>query len=277
MLTDAGPVGTRHTEGEPEAAGPAPRIPESLRGLHALVTGSATGIGRHIGLTLARQGVHVAFNYRSSREEAEAAAEQARALGVRSPALGADCADPREAHRVVEQAAEALGGLEILINNVGEFTWKPLREHSIEEFDRVIAGTVGATFHATMAALPYLRRAGFGRVVNLGAAGAENAVGGRNEGPHMAGKAGVVSLTRSFAIEEARWGATFNVVNPGIIERRDLPRAEAVRLRDDSNPVGRPGTGEDIVDAVLFLCRPESSFINGAVLTVSGGFQGVIE
>lgn len=261
-----------------EPTGPPPRrIPETLHGLHALVTGSASGIGRHIGLALARRGVHVAFNYKSSQAAAEAAAEQARALGVQAVALGADCTDPRQARRVVEQAAAALGGLEILVNNVGEFTWKPLHEHTAEEFDRVIAGTVGATYHATMAALPHMRRAGFGRVVNLGAAGAENAIGGRREGPHMAGKAGVVSLTRSFAIEEARWGTTFNVVNPGIIEQRDLPRAEAVRQRDDGNPVGRPGTGQDIVDAVMFLCRPESSFINGAVLTVSGGFQGYLE
>lgn len=264
---------------DPAAAIPSParRVPPDLRGLRALVTGSATGIGRQAALALARLGVHVAFNYKSSRVAAEAAADQARALGVTSVALEADCADPAQARAIVDAAADALGGLEILVNNVGEFTWKPLRDHGAAEFERVIAGTVGATFHATIAALPHMRRAGFGRVVNLGAAGADSAIGGRNEGPHMAGKAGVVSLTRSFAIEEARGGITFNVVNPGIIEERDMPRAAAVGRRDDSNPVGRPGTGEDVVDAILFLCRPESSFINGASITVSGGFQGYLD
>jgi 3-oxoacyl-[acyl-carrier protein] reductase len=273
-----GPGAQDPTEGgEPRTAARARRIPESLRGLRALVTGSATGIGRHIGLALARAGVHVAFNYKTSRAAAEAAAAEARRLGVQAVALQADCADARQVRALVAAAAEALGGLEILVNNVGEFAWKPLREHTVEEFERILAGTAGATFHATVAALPYMRRAGFGRVVNLGAAGADHAIGGRNEGPHLAGKAAVVSLTRSFALEEAWYGVTFNVVNPGIIEQRDLPRSEALRLRDRSNPVGRPGTSEDIVDAVLFLCRPESSFINGASLTVSGGWQGYLE
>ncbi len=268
MPDDATPPGSR-------ADGP--RMPTSLRGLHALITGSATGIGRQIAMALVRQGVHVAFNYKNSRAAAVAAADEARALGVSAAALGADCADPAQVRRLVDEAATALGGLEILVNNVGEYAWKLLREHTGEAFERIIAGTVGATFHATVAALPHMRRAGFGRVINLGAAGAENSIGGGNEGPHMAGKAGVVSLTRSFAIEEARWGATFNVVNPGIIEQRDMPRSEALRRSDESNPVGRPGTGEDIADAVLFLCRPESSFVNGAVLTVAGGFQGYLE
>jgi 3-oxoacyl-[acyl-carrier protein] reductase len=245
-----------------------------LAGCRALVTGSATGIGRQIGLALARAGVHVAFNYKSSRAAAEAAAEEAAALGARALALGADCAAPDQVRALVERAAAELGGLELLINNVGEFAYKRLRAHSAAEFERIIAGTVGAAFHATMAALPHMRRAGFGRVVNLGAAGADQAMGGRKEGPHLAGKAAVVSLTRSFALEEAHYGVTFNVVSPGIIDDRELTRAEAALRPDRQTPVRRPGTSEDVADAVLFLCRRESSFINGAVIAVTGGWQG---
>ena len=258
-----------HPEGEPASG---------LRGCRALVTGSSGGIGRVIGLALARAGVAVAFNYRTNRDGAESAAGLARGFGVAAHVFGADCADPQQSRRLVESAAEALGGLEILINNVGEFAFKRLREHDADEFDRIIAGTVGTTFHATMAALPHLRRAGFGRVVNLGAAGADTAMGGVREGPHMAGKAGVISLTRSFALEEARstpaGGITFNAVAPGIVEHRDTPRADALALKDKDNPMGRPGTGEDITDAVLFLCRRESSWVNGAVIAVTGGWQG---
>jgi NAD(P)-dependent dehydrogenase (short-subunit alcohol dehydrogenase family) len=246
----------------------------ALTGCRALVTGSSGGIGRHIALGLARLGADVAFNYRSNREAAEAGAEEARRLGVQSVALGADCAVPEQVRGLVAAAAERLGGLEILINNVGEFAYKRLRSHRPAEFERIIAGTVGATFHATMGALPHMRRAGFGRVVNLGAAGADQAMGGRKEGPHLAGKAAVVSLTRSFALEEASYGVTFNVVSPGIVDDRELSREEAVRRQDRSAPVGRPGTSADVVDAVLFLCRRESSFINGAVIAVTGGWQG---
>ena len=245
-----------------------------LRGCRALVTGSSSGIGRHIGLALARAGVDVAFNYRSHREAAEEAASAARGLGVRGLALGADCANPEQVRELVAQTALQLGGMEILVNNVGEFAYKRLRAHRPAEFERIIAGTVGATFHATIAALPHMRRVGFGRVVNLGAAGAEQAMGGRREGPHLAGKAAVVSLTRSFALEEAGYGVTFNVVCPGIVDDRELTRDEAVLRQDRAAPVGRPGTSEDVVDAVLFLCRRESSFINGAVIAVTGGWQG---
>lgn len=261
------------------SAAPPPRPePAGLTGCRALVTGSSGGIGRCIGLALARSGVHVAFNYRTRPQAGEEAAAEARALGVRAVALAADCADWRQSRALVDEAAAALGGLEILINNVGEFAFKRLRRHTPEEFERIIAGTVGTTFHATSAALPHLRRAGFGRVVNLGAAGADSAMGGLREGPHMAGKSGVISLTRSFALEEARTtpagGITFNAVSPGIVELRELSRAEALGQKDADNPLGRPGTGADIADAVLFLCRRESSWINGAVIAVTGGWQG---
>ncbi len=257
---------------------PTAELALQLEGCRALVTGSSGGIGRLLGLALARAGVHVAFNYRTHPEAGLAAAEQARALGVRACALGADCADWRQSRDLVARAAEALGGLEILVNNVGEFARKPLGQHTPEEFERIIAGTVGTTFHATMAALPHLRRAGFGRVVNLGAGGAEQAIGAPTEGPHLAGKAGVISLTRSFALEEARTtpagGITFNAVSPGEVDARDLPRTAALALSDRRNPLGRPGTGQDVVDAILFLCRRQSSWINGAVISVSGGWQG---
>lgn len=245
-----------------------------FRGRRVLITASSGGIGRHVALAFGEHGADVAVNFHTHADAGEAVADAVRALGVRAVALGADCVDPAAARCLVARAAEALGGLEILINNVGEFANKALRDHAIEDFQRILDGTVGATFHATMAALPHMRQAGWGRVVNLGATGADAALGAWHQGPHMAGKAAVVSLTRTFALEEARRGITFNVVSPGVVKDRELTREEAARVRDRRNPVGRPGTSQDVVDAILFLCRPDSSFINGAVLTVSGGWQG---
>lgn len=242
--------------------------------MHALVTGSSGGIGRHIALGLAKAGADVVFNYRSNRDGAERAAQEASQYGVRAFAIGGDCASPDGVRRLVAETASALGGLEILINNVGEFAFKKIREHSEREFERIIAGTVGTTFYGTLAALPHMRQAAFGRVVNIGAAGAEVAMGRRFIGPHLAGKSAVISLTRSFALEEGHGGVTFNAVTPGVIENRELSREEAARMRDKGNPVGRPGTSADVADACLFLCRRESSFINGAVIAVTGGWQG---
>lgn len=245
---------------------------KELRGRCALVTGSSRGIGRHIVIGLARAGADAAVHYRYDRAAAERTAEAVRQSGARAVIVQGDLTRAAECRRVVDAAAAALGGLDILVNNVGEFAYKPTVEHTASDFERIIAGTVGATFHCTLAALPYMRRRGWGRVVNLGAAAAERAAGRANVGPHLAGKAAVVSLTRTLAREEAGYGVTFNVVNPGVVDDRELTREEAVKMRDDQAPVGRPGTSQDVVDAVLFLASPRASFVNGAVLAVTGGW-----
>lgn len=243
-----------------------------LEGRRALVTGSSRGIGRHIAIGLARAGADVAVHCVRDRAAAEDAAAEVRRAGRKAFVVQGDATRSEDCARVVREAANGLGGLEILINNVGVFAYKPVREHSASEFEQIIAGTVGATFHCTMAALRWMREAGWGRVVNIGAAAAERAGGRAQIGPHLAGKAAVVSLTRTLAREEAGYGVTFNVVNPGVVADRDLSRSEALKLPDRDTPVGRPGTSEDIVDAVLYLCSPRASFVNGAVLLVSGGW-----
>lgn len=245
-----------------------------LAGKVALVTASSGGIGRAIALALARAGADVAVNYHRHAAAGEAVAEDIRRLGVRAACIGADGTQRDQLRALVAGAQQQLGTVDILVNNLGEFAYKPTADHSDEEFERIIAGTVGATFYATLAVLPGMRARGWGRVINLGASGAEHALGSRREGPHLAGKAAVVSLTRTLALEEGRRGITFNVVCPGIVNDRGLSRAEAEHRRDRDSPVGRPGTSEDIADAVRFLARPGSSFINGATLEVTGGWYG---
>ena len=245
-----------------------------LAGRVALVTASSGGIGRVIALTLARAGADVAVNYHAHAEAGDAVAAEAEALGVRSAAFGADGAKADEVRAMVAAVEARLGRVDVLVNNVGEFAYKPAARHSDADFARIIDGTIGATFYTTMAVLPGMRKRRWGRVVSIGASGAGQALGSRNEGPHLAGKAAVVSLTRTLALEEGRRGITFNVVCPGIVNDRRLSRAEAEGMQDKDSPVGRPGTSEDIADAVRFLARPSSSFINGAVLDVTGGWYG---
>lgn len=244
-----------------------------LLGRRALVTGSSSGIGPCIALGLAQAGADVAVNYRTNRNGAEQVAARIRELGRQAVALQGDVTSQLDCYHLVSATVEALGGIDILINNAGEFAYKKCRDHTPDEFNRIIASTVSATYYCSMAALEHMRAARWGRIVNLGAAGAERAGSRVNIGPHMAGKAGVVALSRTLAVEEGPFGVTVNVVCPGIVMNRRLTRADALTMTDAKTPVGRPGTSEDVADAVLYLVSPQASFVNGAVISVTGGWE----
>jgi NAD(P)-dependent dehydrogenase (short-subunit alcohol dehydrogenase family) len=233
----------------------------------ALVTGSAAGIGRAIALALAREGFDVAIHYRTSRDEAEATRAGAEALGARTALLQADVTDREAATALVEQAHRELGGLRVLVNNVGNYVRKPLEELTFEEWEDVLATNLEATFTTCRAAVPLLRAAeGGGRIVNLGYAGAQNLVARPNIVAYAIAKIGVTLLTKAIAAAEAAHGITANVVAPGVIESsRTKPLREI--------PSGRPGSVEEVAAAVLYFVSPEAEYVTGQVLEVAGGWN----
>jgi len=137
----------------------------------ALVTGSARGIGRAVLLGLAGCGFAVAVHYRSSEAEAERTRTEAEALGVRAIKLRADVTELEQARCLVEQVVGQLGGLHVLVNNVGDYLKKPVEELTAREWQSLLDSNLNAPFYVTQAALPHLRAAGWGRVVNIGYAG----------------------------------------------------------------------------------------------------------
>jgi 3-oxoacyl-[acyl-carrier protein] reductase len=151
--------------------------------------------------------------------------------------------------------------------------WRPVVESTVEEWNSIIASNLFSVFYTTKFALPVMRRQHWGRVINLGAVGAERAFGQAKISAYSAAKAGIVAFTRSVALEEARNGITANVVNPPVIDQKELSLEEAQRLTDVRFPVGRPATGRDISEAVKFFASEEASFITGQVLNVSGGWM----
>jgi len=232
----------------------------------ALVTGSATGIGRGIVLALARDGYDVCVHYRRSEAEAEAARAEAEALGVSAITLQADVTDPEAAAALVREARDRLGGLAVLVNNVGTYLYKPLDELTVEEWDDVLATNLDATFATCRAAVPLMRAAGGGRIVNLGYAGAQSLVGRPNLAAYAIAKTGVVLLTKAIARAEAGSGITANVVAPGVIENsRTKPLGEI--------PAGRVGTTDEVAAAVLYFVSPEAAYVTGQVLDVAGGWN----
>lgn len=237
-----------------------------MSGRGALVTGAAVGIGRGIALGLAGAGFDVAVHYRSSRAEAEAVRAEAEQLGVSAVALQADLRDRPAATELVREAHEALGGLAVLVNNVGNYVYRPLDELTLEEWDDVLETNLDATFTTCRAAVPLLRAGGGGRIVNIGYAGTQSLVARPGLTVYAIAKTGVVLLTKAIARAEAANGITANVVAPGVIENsRTQPLAEI--------PLGRVGRIDEVVAAVLYFASPEAEYVTGQVLEVAGGWN----
>jgi len=232
----------------------------------ALVTGSASGIGRGIALALARDGYDVAVHHRRSAPEAEATRAEIEALGARAITLQADLTDRLAAAALVEQAHDELGSLAVLVNNVGNYVYRPLDELSLEEWDDVFATNLDATLATCRTAVPLMRSAGGGRIVNLGYAGAQNLVARPNMTAYAIAKTGVVLLTKAIARGEAANGITANVVAPGVIENSATKPLGEI-------PAGREGRIEEVAAAVLYFVSPGAAYVTGQVLEVAGGWN----
>ncbi|MBI1941216.1 MAG: SDR family oxidoreductase [Acidobacteria bacterium] len=245
----------------------------SLRNRVALVTGASRGIGKEIALTLGRAGARVAVSYRTNKLGAQRVVNQLRSLGTEGWTIPTDVADPDRAKELTDSVVRHFGRLDILVNNVGDFEWKTVSESTAEEWDRIVASNLYSVFHVSKNALPTMRRQRWGRIINMGAVGAERAFGQAKISAYSAAKAGMVAFSRSLALEEARYGITVNVVNPPIIDNKEISHEEAQRMTDARFPVGRPATAADVAEAVKFFASEEAEFITGQVLNVSGGWM----
>ena len=239
---------------------------QPLAGRVALVTGAARRTGRAIALALARAGADIAVHYQNSEHEARALAGEIGALGRRAVPVRADLRDAEATERMVAEAVEALGGLDILVNNASGLIWKRLEELSVIEWHEGVEQTLHITYHACRAALPYLRERGFGRIVNLIDVDADALAAVPGLTPYKIGKTGTLMLTRTLAVTEAPHGITVNGVSPGTLDNSE--RKPSL----DRIPAGRFGTPEEVARAVLFLADPASGYITGSNIKVSGGY-----
>lgn len=243
-----------------------------LDGKRILVTGGSRGIGRACCELAARAGARVAIGYRLERAAAEALVRSIVDAGGEAHCVAAELADRGEAEMLVEDAAERFGGLDVLINNHGIWKGAPIDEMSDGEWNEMIGINLTGAFHVIRAAVPYLKAAGGGSIVNLSSTAGQRGEAGHSH--YAATKGAIISMTKSLAVELAPHGIRTNCVAPGWVDT-DMshetlvgPRAEEIRA---AIPLGRPGTAEEIAGAVLFLASPLAAFINGEILNVNGG------
>jgi 3-oxoacyl-[acyl-carrier protein] reductase len=240
-----------------------------LNGKIALVTGGSRGIGAAIVRRLSRDGATVAFTYANSPDRAQALAAEVEAAGGRALAIQADSADPGAVERSVAAVLEAFGRIDILVNNAGILVHKALDDTTLEDFERIMAVNVRAQFVAIQAAQRQMRDGG--RIVNIGSMAADRA-GGPDLSLYAMSKGAVAALTRGLARDLGPRGITVNNVQPGPTET-EIVSDEAVRATLRSMiPVGRMGQDSEIAGLVAWLAGPESAYVNGASLTIDGGF-----
>lgn len=245
-----------------------------LAGKRVLITGASTGIGAAVARAFGAQGAKVAVHYNSSQEAAEAVVADIKAAGGEAVAIRADASDSAALSAAVDQAAEALGGLDGLINNAGGMVKRvPYAEATDEDYDRIMDLNARSVMVAAKAALPHLKKQG-GFVINTTSIAARNGASG-GAGLYGSSKAFVSNVTRGMAKEWIGDGIRVNGVAPGVIEtpfhERYSTEAQMNAMRA-TIPQGRTGVAEDCVGAYLFLASESlSGYIIGQVLEVNGG------
>jgi NAD(P)-dependent dehydrogenase (short-subunit alcohol dehydrogenase family) len=245
-----------------------------LAGTTVLVTGAGQGLGRAIGEAFAAEGAQVAFGHHTSGEGAEQAAEAARAAGVKAIAVGLDTRDDASVARALDAVESELGPIGVLVNNAAANFPVAAANLSANGWRAVTSIVLDGTFFCSQELHRRCRRDGrTGSIVNIAATQAFT--GGPGMAHSAAAKAGVVSLTKTLAVEWAPDGVRVNAIAPGLFPHEDMP-AEIRAARDERldaarQPAGRVGAPHELGWAATWLCSPYASFVTGHVLVVDGG------
>ena len=260
----------------------------SLTGKTAVVTGSNSGIGLGVARGLAAEGANVVLNsYTDNEADHQLAAEIASDAGVDVRYIQADLSKGDQSRRLIDDAAAAFGSVDILVNNAGIQFVAPIPEFPEDKWDAIIAINMSSAFHTTAVALPMMRRAGWGRVINV--ASAHGLTASPYKSAYVAAKHGVVGLTKVTALETAGQSITANAICPGYVltplveaqipetmKEYDMDRDTVIReVMLARQPSKEFATTEQIGGIAAFLCSDAAAQITGTTVSVDGGWTAL--
>jgi 3-hydroxybutyrate dehydrogenase len=252
-----------------------------LNGKTALVTGSTSGIGLGIALTLARQGVNIVLN---GFGDAEGPKAEVAALGVKVGYHGADMSKAGEIEAMMAYIDADFGGCDILVNNAGIQHVAAVEDFPVERWDAIIAINLTSTFHTTRLALPGMKTKGWGRIINI--ASTHGLVASAQKSAYVAAKHGIVGFTKSVALETATTGITVNAICPGwvltpLVQKQVDARAAAdgisideakKRLLAEKQPSLQFTTPEELGELAVFMCSDAAANVRGQAWAMDGGW-----
>lgn len=249
----------------------APHTPFRLDGKVALITGSSTGLGKSMAMTLGAAGARVAINYANNKERAEATFKEFRDRGYEGVLVRASAVDEGEVDDLFGQIETELGPVEILvINATPDQPHKPIEEYDWEFYESMIDFFIKSPFLLCRRALPSMKKRKWGRIINIGSEVFQCGV--PNFTAYVAAKGGQNGFNRSLAREVAPWGITVNMISPGWIpvERHEKDPQEEKDAYLAELPMKRWGVPKEVADAVCFLASDEASYISGENICVNG-------
>jgi len=252
-----------------------------LKGKSALVTGSTSGIGLGIAKALARQGANIVLN---GFGDIEGPTAEVAALGVQVAYHGADMSKPAEIEDMMKFAASRFGRVDILVNNAGIQHVARIENFPVERWDAIIAINMSSAFHATRLALPAMKAANWGRIINV--ASIHGLVASAEKSAYVTAKHGVVGLTKVTALENATTGVTCNAICPGwvltpLVQKQVDARAAALGITNDAaiklllgekEPSQQFTTPEELGELAVFFCSPAGNNVRGVAWNMDGGW-----
>jgi NAD(P)-dependent dehydrogenase (short-subunit alcohol dehydrogenase family) len=249
-----------------------------LKGKVALITGASSGMGRSAAILFAREGAKIIVNYAHSPEKANAVVDFIKKYGGEATAIGADISKEEDVVKLVEKAVAKYGKIDILYNNAGIELQKPLILTSEKEWEDVLNTNLKGIFLCSKHIIMHMIQSGGGSIINT--ASVAGLTGMPNLGAYSASKGGVISLTRTLAVEYAKDKIRINCICPGAIDtpmlRRFIEASPDKKAMEEQlaamHPLGRIGTPEDVANVAMFLASDESSFMTGAIIPVDGGY-----